>query len=588
MRPASRASQPRARLVWIVGVLLMCGTVVVARAAYMQLWAEDKLQAAGDERFLREVTIATTRGMITDRNGEPLAVSSPVESVWVNPKEVMADGKRVPELAKALDIPLESLTRKLAQKKDKQFMYLRRHMNPDDAKAVIDLGIHGVYSSREFRRFYPHREVMAQLIGTTNLDEHGVEGLEKVFDEWLTGTPGKQKIIRDRRGRIVENIDLIRPAENGKDLVLSIDRRIQYLAYSELKQGVIDTRAKAGTAVVLDVRTGEVLAMVSYPSFNPNARTGVRPETRRNKAVTDVVEPGSTMKPLTVAAALEAGKITPETIFNTNPGWIPNGKYRTTDTHNYGVLDTTGVIRKSSNVGAAMIVHRLTNQDFYDFMRRFGYGASTGSGFPGESPGFLPPPPLWSGTSKQTMSYGYGLSVTPLQLAHAYAALGNDGRAITPTFVKGGKGESKQVLDPKVAHEIVKMMQTVTEPGGTATQAAVRGYHVAGKTGTARLADGGGYSRRYNAFFAGVVPVDNPRFSMVVVLQDPDPSLGYTGGVVSAPVFKNVMEGSLRLLDVPPDNIEQWYAVRAPAPAPAPLPAPAIAQSPPPDTEVLQ
>ena len=465
-------------------------------------------------------------------------------------------------------------------------MYLRRHMNPDDAKAVIDLGIHGVYSSREFRRFYPHREVMAQLIGTTNLDEHGVEGLEKVFDEWLTGTPGKQKIIRDRRGRIVENVDLIRPAENGKDLVLSIDRRIQYLAYSELKQGVIDTRAKAGTAVVLDVRTGEVLAMVSYPSFNPNARTGVRPETRRNKAVTDVVEPGSTMKPLTVAAALEAGKITPETIFNTNPGWIPNGKYRTTDTHNYGVLDTTGVIRKSSNVGAAMIVHRLTNQDFYDFMRRFGYGASTGSGFPGESPGFLPPPPLWSGTSKQTMSYGYGLSVTPLQLAHAYAALGNDGRAITPTFVKGGKGESKQVLDPKVAHEIVKMMQTVTEPGGTATQAAVRGYHVAGKTGTARLADGGGYSRRYNAFFAGMVPVDNPRFSMVVVLQDPDPSLGYTGGVVSAPVFKNVMEGSLRLLDVPPDNIEQWYAARAPSPAP--LPAPAIAQSPPPDTEVLQ
>jgi cell division protein FtsI (penicillin-binding protein 3) len=586
MRPVSRASQPRTRLAWIVGILLMCGGVVVARAAYMQLWAEDKLQAAGDERFLREVTIATTRGMITDRNGEPLAISSPVESVWVNPKEVMADGKRVPELAKALDIPLQTLTRKLAQKKDKQFMYLRRHMNPDDAKAVVDLGIHGVYSSREFRRFYPHREVMAQLIGTTNLDEHGVEGLEKVFDDWLTGTPGKQKIIRDRRGRIVENIDLIRPAENGKDLVLSIDRRIQYLAYSELKQGVFDARAKAGTAVVLDVRTGEVLAMVSYPSFNPNARSGVRPETRRNKAVTDVVEPGSTMKPLTVAAAMEAGKITPETIFNTNPGWIPNGKYRTTDTHNYGVLDTTGVIRKSSNVGSAMIVHRLTNQDFYDFMRRFGYGVTTGSGFPGESPGFLPPPPLWSGTSKQTMSYGYGLSVTPLQLAHAYAALGNDGRAITPTFVKGGKGESKQILDPKVAHEIVKMMQTVTEPGGTATQAAVRGYHVAGKTGTARMADGGGYSRRYNAFFAGMVPVDNPRFSMVVVLQDPDPSRGYTGGVVSAPVFKNVMEGSLRLLDVPPDNIEQWYAARAPALAP--LPAPAVAQSPPPDTEVLQ
>lgn len=573
MRPMPRAGQPRVRLGLIVGILLFCGTVVVARAAYMQLIADDRLQAAGDERFLREVTIATTRGMITDRNGEPLAVSSPVESLWVNPKELLVDAKRVPELARAVGLPVDELTLKLAQRKDKQFMYLRRHMNPDAAKTVLDLDIPGVYSSREFRRFYPHREVMAQVIGFTNLDEHGIEGMEKAFDDWLTGTPGKQKIIRDRRGRIVENVDLIRPAENGKDLVLSIDRRIQYLAYSELKQGVIDTRAKAGTAVVLDVRTGEVLAMVSYPSFNPNARTGVRPETRRNKAVTDVVEPGSTMKPLTVAAALEAGKITPETIFNTNPGWIPNGKYRTTDTHNYGVLDTTGVIRKSSNVGAAMIVHRLPSQDFYAFMRRFGYGSTTGSGFPGESPGFLPPPQLWSGTSKQTMSYGYGLSVTPLQLAHAYAALGNDGRAITPTFVKGGKGESKQVLDPKVAHEIVKMMQTVTEPGGTATQAAVRGYHVAGKTGTSRRAVAGGYSRRYNAFFAGMVPVDNPRFAMVVVLQDPDPSLGYTGGVVSAPVFKNVMEGSLRLLDVPPDNIAQWYADRVPAKPAAPVAA---------------
>lgn len=561
MRPVS-ASQPRTRLVWVVGVLLTCSVVVVARAAYMQLWADEKLQAAGNERFLREVTIATTRGMITDRNGEPLAVSSPVESIVVNPQVIMQHAADIPRLAEALNMPVQLLKQRLVSKQGKEFMYVRRHMNPDAAKAVLDLDIPGVRSDREFRRFYPHREVMAQLIGTTNLDEHGVEGLEKVFDHWLTGAPGKQKIIRDRRGRVVEKVDLIRPVENGKNLTLSIDRRIQYLAYSELKQGVIDAGAKAGTAVVLDVPTGEVLAMVSYPSYNPNARSGVRPETRRNKAVTDVLEPGSTMKPLTVAAALEAGKITPETVFNTNPGWMPNGKYRTTDTHNYGVLDTTGVIRKSSNVGAALIVHRLGNQEFYEFLRRFGYGATTESAFPGESPGFLPPPSLWSGTSKQTMSYGYGLSVTPLQLAHAYAALGNAGMAITPTFVKGGKVESKRVLDAKVAHEVVRMMQTVTELGGTATQAAVRGYHVAGKTGTARMADGGGYSRRYNAFFAGLVPVDKPRFSMVVVLQDPDPRLGYTGGAVSAPIFKNVMEGALRLLDVPPDNIEQWYAER--------------------------
>jgi cell division protein FtsI (penicillin-binding protein 3) len=360
----------------------------------------------------------------------------------------------------------------------------------------------------------------------------------------------------------VEEVDLVRAAQPGKNLTLTIDRRIQYLAYRELKRALAETGAVSGSAVVLDVATGEVLAMANLPSFNPNAVSAGNRDAHRNRAVTDLIEPGSTVKPLTVAAGLEAGVITPATVFNTNPGWIPNGRYRTTDTHNYGVLDTTGVIKKSSNVGVSKIVHLLPNEEFHAFMRRVGYGRSTGSGFPGESPGLLLPPSRWSGTTKQTMSYGYGLSATPLQIAHAYAMLGNHGRAITPIFVKGEVGKAEQVLDPRIADQVVRMMQTVTEPGGTATQAAILGYHVAGKTGTARKSENGGYSRRYVSFFAGLVPVDNPRFSMAVVINDPDPARGYYGGIVSAPVFKNVMEGALRLMDVPPDDIETWIAAQ--------------------------
>ena len=320
---------------------------------------------------------------------------------------------------------------------------------------------------------------------------------------------------------------------SGQNLTLTIDRRIQFLAYRELKRALADTHAVSGSAVVLDVATGEVLAMANLPSFNPNAVGTAPRDAHRNRAVTDVIEPGSTMKPLTVAAALEAGVITPNTVFDTNPGWIPNGKWKTTDTHNYGVLDVTGVIRKSSNVGSAKIAMRLTREQMYDFYSRFGYGHVPGSGFPGESPGNLPKPDGWSGTTKQTMSYGYGVSVTPLQIARAYAAIGNGGRSVVPTFVKGQGGESEQILDPKIASEVLRMMQTVTEPGGTATQAAILGYHVAGKTGTAWISRNGGYSRRYNAFFAGLVPVDRPRFAMVVVLKDPDPTLGYTGGLAA-------------------------------------------------------
>jgi cell division protein FtsI (penicillin-binding protein 3) len=556
----------RGRLATVTGVLALCSLALNGRAVDLQLIDYDFYRQQGDARFLREIPIPTSRGMITDRNGEPLAVSSPVESVWGNPQELLKAPDRQPELARALDVPAEYLTRKLGQRSDKEFIYLKRRINPDQARAILAHNIPGVFSQREFRRFYPQGEALAHVLGFTNIDDRGQEGVELAFDDWLRGTPGAKKVIRDRRGRIVENVDLVRAAQPGKDLTLSIDRRIQYLTYRELKRALLETGAASASAVVLDVATGEVLAMANLPSFNPNNVNGANRDAHRNRAVTDLMEPGSTMKPLTVAAALEAGVITPHTRFDTNPGWIANGHYRTTDHHNYGVLDTTGVITKSSNVGASMIVHRLPDQTFYDFVRRFGYGQSTHSGFPGEAAGLFPAPSRWSGTTKQTMSYGYGLNVTPLQIAHAYATLGNGGRAMTPTFVKGQHNEPEQVLAPAIAREIVHMMQTVTEPGGTATQGAILGYHVAGKTGTARKASGGSYERRYVSYFAGLVPVDKPRFAMVVAVNDPTVG-SYFGGLVAAPVFKHVMEGALRLMDVPPDDIDTWLAAQAAAEA---------------------
>ncbi len=551
----------RGRVMLVACALGLCSVSLVGRAAYVQLINSDFYQRQGDARFVREIEIPTSRGMITDRNGEPVAVSSPVESIWCDPKELLKTPDRLPELAKALGEPLEALTRRVSQRAGKEFYYLKRRINPDDAKKILAHSVPGVYSKREFRRFYPQGEAMAHVLGFTNIDDRGQEGLELAFDEWLRGSAGAKKVIRDNRGRIVENVDLVKQAQPGKDLTLSIDRRIQFLAYRELRNALLTNNASSGSAVVLDVATGEVLAMVNLPTYNPNAATSGKPDTHRNRAVIDLIEPGSTIKPITAAAALIAGAVVPGTKFDTAPGWMPNGRYRTTDTHNYGVLDVTGIIRKSSNVGAAKLAALVPDQEFYDFVRQFGYGSSTGSGFPGEAAGVLPPPSRWFGTTKQTLSYGYGLSATPLQIAHAYATLGNGGRAIAPTFIKGQRNESRQVLSPEIAREVVRMMQTVTEPGGTATQAAILGYHVAGKTGTARKASAGGYSRNYVAFFAGLVPVDNPRFAMAVVIDDPQAG-SYYGGLVSAPVFHNVMEGALRLMDVPPDDIETWLAAQ--------------------------
>jgi len=565
MKRASRnrsAFNLRGRMAMVACTLGLCSVALVGRAAYVQLVNADFYQRQGEARFVREIPIPTSRGMITDRNGEPVAVSTPVESVWANPQELLRHPDRLPELARALDVPLDQLTSRLSQRSDKEFVYLKRRINPDQARAILAYGVPGVFTQREFRRFYPQGEAMAHVLGFTNIDDRGQEGLELAFDEWLRGKPGAKRVIRDRHGRIVENIDLVRAAEPGKDLTLSIDRRIQFLAYRELRNALTAHKASSGSAVVLDVATGEVLAMVNLPSYNPNAPAAGTPDTRRNRAVTDLVEPGSTMKPLTVAAALTAGTATPSSRFDTNPGYMALGRFTIRDHHNYGVLDLTGIITKSSNLGSVKLSEPLPNQYFYDFVRGFGYGSAPQSGFPGEAAGVLMPPSRWNGLTKATMSYGYGLSATALQVAQAYAALGNHGRLITPTFVKGQINDARQVVAPEIADQVVRMMQTVTEPGGTATQAAILGYHVAGKTGTSRQAAAGGYSRRYTTLFAGLVPASNPRFATVVVINDPQGG-AYYAGLVAAPVFRSVMEDALRLMDVPPDDIETWLAAQA-------------------------
>ena len=576
MKARARPYDLKVRLTALAAVLGLCGVVLVGRAAQMQLLNKDFYQHQGEARFLREIPIPTSRGMILDRNGEPLAVSTPVESVWANPQELLQHPERLPELAKALGIPQDVLTQRVAQRSDKEFVYLRRHINPDDAQAVVARGIPGVYSQREFRRFYPHGEVMAHALGFTNIDDRGQEGLELAFDNWLTGKPGAQKIIRDRRGRIVENVDLIRAAEPGKDLTLSIDRRIQYLAYRELKAALLANQASSGSVVVLDIPTGEILAMVNQPAYNPNAREAAIPGTHRNRALTDVVEPGSVIKALTVAAALESG-VDPDIVVPTTPLVVSGHPIR--DVHDYGPVTLERLLQKSSNIGASRLALNMSNEHFYDVLHRFGFGQSTGSGFPGESAGVLAPARSWGQLEKATISYGYGLSVTPLQIAQAYAALANDGRLMPPTFVKGGGDGGRQVLDPRIARDVLRMLESVTKTGGSATRAAVTGYHVAGKTGTSRKFTRGGYEKKYISLFAGVVPMDHPKFAMVVVIHNPS-GRDYYGGLVSAPVFHNVMDGALRLMDVPPDHVEQWYAgdVAQPSAAAAQAEVPSAAQ----------
>jgi cell division protein FtsI (penicillin-binding protein 3) len=548
---------PRTRLYAVLAMLGLASSALVVRAVDLQVVRKDFYQEQGDARYLRDIDIPVSRGTIFDRNGEPLAVSTPVESIWANPKELLEHADRIGELARATGLDEESLRQRLAERSDREFYYVKRHLNPDDAQAVLALGIPGVSSQREFRRYYPSGEVIAHVLGFTNIDDAGQEGLELAFDAWLAGEKGVKRVIRDRLGHEVENVELVREARPGKDLTISIDRRIQYLAYRELKAALVEHHASSGSMVILDVPTGEVLAMVNQPSFNPNARGNVDPAYRRNRAATDVVEPGSTVKAFTIATALESGKWKPHTPIDTSPGTYTLYGHTISDVHNKGLIDVTGVITYSSNVGAAKIAATLSRDEMYDVFHRFGFGEVTGCGFPGESPGNLPIAKNWGPVEQATIAYGYGLSVTPLQLAQGYAALANGGRLRPPTFVKGGQAKDRAVIDPQIAATVRGMLETVVHPPGGGIKAAITNYRVAGKTGTSRTAVGGGYQKKYISLFAGMVPASAPRLVGVVVIHDPQGA--YYGALVSAPVFSKVMDGALRLLDVPPDDVQNWY-----------------------------
>ena len=545
---------PVSRLYAFLLVFLLCSVALVARAVNLQIVDTEELQEQGAARYLREVVVPTRRGNILDRNGEPLAVSTPVDSVWVNPKELLQYQEDLEPLAGLLGFEAEEIERRLTQRSKKEFVWLRRRLRPDIAEEIKALEIKGVYLQKEYRRFYPAGEVASHLIGFTNIDDVGQEGLELAYNDWLQGKPGLKRIIRDRLGRTIEHVETVHESVPGQDLSLTIDRRLQYLAYRELKRTVLKHGARSGSVVLLDVKTGEVLAMVNQPWYNPNKLTGDT-DGLKNRAVTDMFEPGSVMKPFVVASALETGRWTPTTPIDTTPGWINIGRYTIKDHHNYGPIDVTRLITKSSNVAATKIALDLDPAHMWDTYDRFGFGDVTGIGFPGESAGRFRDYRRWRRSNQATISYGYGISVTVLQLAQAFAALADEGRLRRPTLVMGANNPPASILEPRIARQVAAMLETVTGPEGTGKNARVDNYRVSGKTGTSRKASAAGYSSRYIASFAGFTPSSDPRLVGVVIIDDPSNG-EYFGGLVAAPLFSTIMTGAMRLLDIPPDNYE--------------------------------
>lgn len=543
-------------------VAAACGLgalVLAGRAVELQVLRRDFLRGQGNVRHVRTVPIPAHRGMIVDRNGEPLAISTPLASIWADPGPLRQARERWPALARALDMAPAALAARLEQGAGREFVWLRRRLTPEHAAEVIALDIPGVGQRREYRRYYPTGEVSGHVLGFTDVDDRGQEGLELAYDDWLSGRPGAKRVVQDRLGRVVEDLELLRPATPGRDLRASVDRRLQYIAYRELKAAVREHDARGGSLVLLDVRTGEVLAMVNQPAFNPNDTDERAGDLVRNRAVTDVFEPGSTMKPLTIAAALESGRFEPDTPVFTAPGRLRVAGHTITDYRDLGRLDVAGVIRMSSNVGASRIAMSLEPRALWQTYADLGLGATTGSGFPGETSGRLMPPGQWGELEHATMAFGYGVSVTPLQLARAYAAIAAGGvlppvrlRAVAdPADVAG---ERERVMSPESAREIRAMLESVVSSEGTGQHATVSGYRVAGKTGTAHKVSARGYAEdRYRALFAGFAPASRPRIAAVVMIDEPH-GRRYFGGQVAAPVFARVVAGALRLLDVRPDD----------------------------------
>ena len=545
--------------VWLVGAtLVLLSVALLWRLASLQVLPHTEqgfefLQGQGMARTLRTEPISAYRGVITDRNGEPLAVSSPVVTLWADPSVLL----RVPEhwarLARALEMNRAELESRLSRYSNKEFMYLRRHLPPQAAEQVLALDIPGIYSQREFRRYYPAAEVTSQLVGFTDIDDRGQEGMELAYDAWLSGDAGAKQVLKDLRGRTVKELQLLKPARSGRNLALSIDLRLQYLAYRELKSAVQNSGAKAGSLVIMDVRTGEVLAMANQPSYNPNDRSRLNADALRNRALTDLFEPGSTLKPLAVMAALETGRFSLEDIIDTNPGYIRVGSKTLLDPVNYGELALSEVVAKSSQVGMTKLALQMEPDTLRQMYYRLGLGQGLGTGFPGEVVGRLPDHETWSPIQLATFAFGYGLNLTATQLASAYSVIASGGIKQAPTLLRLDRApDGRRVVPESVTEKTLGMLRQVVSPEGTGHRAQIDVYPVAGKTGTVHKVGATGYmDNRYIASFIGMAPVQNPRIVAAVIIDEPSEER-YFGGQVAAPVFARLAEDALRLMQVPP------------------------------------
>ena len=548
---APPAELPRTRALVIFGALALLFIVLIGRSLYLQWVENDFLQGQGEARFSREIEVPAHRGRIVDRNGTALAISTPVKSLWVFRDQIDATSAEIASLARVLDTTPREIAARL--KGDGEFAFVARQLPPETAERAMKLGIKGLNEQNEYRRYYPGGDVTAQIVGFTGDKDVGQEGIELAQQQWLGGTPGSRRVIINRRGDIVEDVAAIRAPQAGRDLALSIDSRLQYLAFRELKAGVERTKAKAGSLCIVDAKTGEILALANWPTYNPNRRDKVARERMRNRALTDTFEPGSTMKPFTIAAALEAGKVRPDTVIHTEAGTLTIGPNTIHDAHRAGPLTVAQVIQKSSNVGAAKIGLSLPSETLWRMFSEAGFGTKPSTGYPGEVTGRLRAPSTWKPIEQATMSYGHGLSVSLVQLARAYTIFADDGALEPVTLLKTeGAVAGRPVISVETARKVRHMLELVTQPGGTAPQAQVAGYHVAGKTGTARKVEGREYTRKYVASFVGMAPATHPRLVVAIMIDEPTGG-DYYGGSVAGPIFSNVMGAALRMLGVPTD-----------------------------------